>query len=75
MANQRDMEANPEKIKALVEMMLVQKSKRGRKPCRRIVVLRHLVLKAADKCLTFFKILNGGKSLSGEKRMTWPCKS
>ena len=61
MVNQRRIEAKPEKINAFLGMSSPRKRKEVISLACRMAVLSHFVLRATDRCATFFNVLKGSK--------------
>ena len=57
MVSQRGIEANPEKVRAILEMSSPKTIKKVQYLTGRVAALNRFVLKATDKCLSFFKTL------------------
>ncbi|KAI5350765.1 hypothetical protein L3X38_003656 [Prunus dulcis] len=66
MINQREIEANPEKIKAIIDMERLKTQKDIQSLTGRVASLTSFISKATDKCVSFFKVLKGGK-----QHITW----
>ena len=58
MVSQRGIEANPDKIRAIIEMKPSRNVKEVQSLNGKVAVLNRFVLRAMDKCLPFFRILN-----------------
>ncbi|KAI5350813.1 hypothetical protein L3X38_003704 [Prunus dulcis] len=61
MISQRGIVANPEKIKAIIDMERPKTTKDIQSLTGRVAALTCFISKATDKCVPFFKALNGGK--------------
>ena len=57
MVSQRGIKANLDKIRAIMEMVLPRNVKEVQNLNGKIVVLNRFVLRATDKCLSFFRTL------------------
>ena len=57
MMSQRGIEANLEKVKAILEMTSPKTMKEVQRLTGQVTTLNRFVLKATNKCLTFFKTL------------------
>ncbi|GKU90937.1 hypothetical protein SLEP1_g4878 [Rubroshorea leprosula] len=74
MVSRRGIEVNPEKIKAVAEMEPPKSVKDVQRLTRRVAALHRFILKSADKCLPFFKIMRlaAQKDESGkQKKFEW----
>ena len=58
MVSQRGIEANPDKIRAIIEMKPSRNVKEVQSLNGKVAMLNRFVLRAMDKCLPFFRILN-----------------
>lgn len=60
MINQREIESNPEMNETLIVIKSSQKPKEVQSLIGHVAILSCLVSKETNKCLSFFKVLNGG---------------
>ena len=61
MVNNRGIEANPAKIQALLDMEPPRKIKEVQKLTGKITALNRFILRARDRCKSFFQALHKGK--------------
>ncbi|GKV13754.1 hypothetical protein SLEP1_g24737 [Rubroshorea leprosula] len=74
MVSRRGIEVNPEKIRAIADMELPKSVKDIQRLPGRVAALHRFILKSADKCLPFFKIMRSAaqKDESGkQKKFEW----
>ncbi|GKV18385.1 hypothetical protein SLEP1_g28780 [Rubroshorea leprosula] len=74
MVSRRGIEVNPEKIRAIADMEPPKLVKDIQRLTRRVAALHRFILKSADKCLPFFKIMRlaAQKDESGkQKKFEW----
>ncbi|XP_077219760.1 uncharacterized protein LOC143853950 [Tasmannia lanceolata] len=63
MVSQRGIEANPEKIKGVVDLTPTKTIREVQRLTGMIAALGHLVLKSAQRCMPFFNVVKGLKTV------------